>query len=100
MYWITIQKRAKPRFAALYRPVGPVELPRTLRQPRQSGHRRLATGFARRLGALLASIDFRQLAGPTAVFLLWPPRPRHGSAITAQDHRRNSDTVDRHRQVV
>jgi hypothetical protein len=97
MYWTTIQKRAKPPFAALYRPV---ELPGTLRQPRRGGHRRLATGFVRRFRAPLASLDFRQLAGPTAVFFLWPPRPRHGPATAAQDHRRNSDTVDRHRQVV
>lgn len=32
------------------------------------------TGLARRLRALPASMDLRQLAGPAAVFFLWPPR--------------------------
>ena len=32
-------------------------------------------GFARRLRGLPGSMDLRQLAGPAAVFFLWPPRP-------------------------
>jgi hypothetical protein len=99
MYTAKIQKRANAPFAALYRPAGLAELPGTRRQPRRAGHRRLAAGFGRRLRALLASLDFRQLAGPTAVFFLWPPRPRHGPATTAQDHRPHRGAADRHRQV-
>ena len=86
MYPATIHKRASAPSAALYRPAGPAELPGAHRQPRQAGHRHLVTGFARRLRALPASINFRQLAGPTAVFFLWPPRPRHSPATAAQDH--------------
>ena len=37
-------------------------------------------GFARRLRGLPGSMDFRQLAGPAAVFFLWPPRPGRGAA--------------------
>ena len=66
-----VHKRANAPFAALYRSVEPVELPGAPRQPR---HRHTAAGFASRLRALLTSIDFRQLAGPTAVFFLWPPK--------------------------
>jgi hypothetical protein len=84
MYPATIRKRASAPSAALYRPAGPAELPGT--QPRQAGHRHLVTGSARRLRALPASINFRQLAGPAAVFFLWPPRPRHSPATAAQDH--------------
>ena len=99
MYAAKIQKRANAPFTVLYQAAGPARLPGTRRQPHQAGHRRLAAGFACRLRALLASIDFRQLAEPTAGFFLWPSRPRHGPATAAQDHRRNSDTIDRHRQV-
>ena len=83
MYPATIHKRASAPSDALDRPAGPAERPGT--QPRQAGHRHLVTGFARRLRALPASINFRQLAGPTAVFFLWPPRPRHSPATAAQD---------------
>ena len=100
MYPASIHKRANAPFAALYRPARPDELPGTHRQPRQAGHRRLATGSARRFRALLVSMDFRQLAGPMAVFFLWPPRPRHSPAAAAQDHRRHSGTADRRREVV
>jgi len=97
MYAAKIQKRANAPFAVLYPAAGPAGLPGTRHQSR---HQQLATRFARRLRTLLASIDFRQLAGPTAVFFLWPPRPCHGSpATTAQDHRRHRGAVDRHRQV-
>ena len=100
MYAAKIQKRANAPFAVLYRAAGPTGLPGTHRQSRQTGHHQLSTRFARRLRTLLASMDFRQLAGPTAVFFLWPPRPCHGSpATTAQDHRRHRGAVDRHRQV-
>jgi hypothetical protein len=94
-----IQKRANAPFAALYRPAGLAGLPGTCRQPRQACYRRLVAGFGRRLRALLASVDFRQLAGPAAVFFLWPPRSRHGPATAAEDHRRHRGTVDRHRQL-
>ena len=47
---------------------------------RQVSHRHArtgspATGFARRVRTLPGSMTFRQLAGPAAVFFLWPPRP-------------------------
>lgn len=100
MYAAKIHKRAHVPFAVLYRAAGPAGLPGTRRQPRQAGHHQLPTRFASRLRTLLASIDFRQLAGPTAVFFLWPPRPCHGSpATTAQDHRGHRGAVNRHRQV-
>ena len=41
-------------------------------------------GFARRLRGLPGSVDFRQLAGPAAVFFLWPPRPGRGAAGPAR----------------
>ena len=101
MYAAKIQKRANTPFAVLYPAAGPTGLPGTRRQSRQTGHHQLATRLARRLRTLLASMDFRQLAGPTAVFFLWPPRPCHRSpATTAQDHRRHRGAVDRHRQVM
>jgi hypothetical protein len=47
---------------------------------RQVSHRHTrtgspATGFARRVRTLPGSMTFRQLAGPAAVFFLWPPKP-------------------------
>ena len=83
MYPVTIHKRASAPSAALYRPAEPAVLPGARRRV---SRRHLATRLARRLRALLASMDFRQLAGPTAVFFLWPPRPRHSPAAAAQDH--------------
>jgi hypothetical protein len=101
MYAAKIQKRANTPFAVLYPAAGPTGLPGTRHQSRQTGHHQLSTRFAHRLRTLLASMDFRQLAGPTAVFFLWPPRPRHRiPATTAQDHRRHRGAVDRHRQVM
>jgi hypothetical protein len=99
MHPAKIQKRANAPFAALYRAAGLAGLPGTRRQSRQADPRRVAAGFARRLRALLASMDFRQLAGPMAVFFLWPPRPRHGPATAAEDNRRDRGTEDRHRHV-
>jgi hypothetical protein len=82
MYPAKIQERPKVPFAAGYQPVQPGELPpSTVRQIR---HRHPVTESARRLCTLLASIDFRQLAGPTALFFLWPPRPSHGPATATQ----------------
>jgi len=40
-------------------------------------------GFARRMRGLPGSMDFRRLAGPAAVFFLWPPRPGRGAARPA-----------------
>jgi hypothetical protein len=88
MYPAKIHKRANAPLAALHRRVAPAGLSRTRRPPRQTGHRHPVAGFARTLRALLASIDFRQLAGPAAVLFLWPPRPRHGPATAGQDHHR------------
>jgi hypothetical protein len=48
------------------RPAGPAT------GPRRAG---AVAGLARRLRGLPGSVDFRQLAGPAAVFFLWPPRP-------------------------
>ena len=47
---------------------------------RQVSHRNTgtgspATGFARRVRTLPGSMTFRQLAGPAALFFLWPPKP-------------------------
>ena len=47
-------------------------------------------GIARRLRALPGSMDFRQLAGPTAVFFLWPPRPGRGAAVPPRSRDRQS----------
>jgi hypothetical protein len=49
---------------------------------RQVGHRNTgtsspATDFAPRVRTPPGSITFRQLAGPAAVFLLWPPGPQN-----------------------
>lgn len=83
MYPATLKKRASAPSGALYRPAEPAVLPGV---HRRVNYRHLATGLACRLAALLASMDFRQLAGPTAVFFLWPPGPRHSPAATAHDH--------------
>jgi len=53
------------------RPAGPVT------GPRRAG---AVAGLTRRLRGLPGWADFRQLAGPAAVFFLWPPRPGRPAA--------------------
>jgi hypothetical protein len=46
--------------------------------PRRAGA--AVAGLARRLRGLPGSVDVRRLAGPAAVFFLWPPRPGRRAA--------------------
>jgi hypothetical protein len=79
MYPVKVQGRANAPIAARYRSVAPAGLTGPSHQPRHRpraagiASRPRAAGIASRVRALLISRDFRQLAGPMAVFL-WPPR--------------------------
>jgi hypothetical protein len=68
-------RRLAGRDPAATRPGGPAG-PAT--GPRRAGI--AVAGLARRLRGLPGSVDFRQLAGPAAVFFLWPPRPGRRAA--------------------
>ena len=73
MYPPGTQKPAEAPITGPHRQAERNRVAYTARQAPRASRRHAVRGFARRLRALLASLDFRQLAGPMAMFFLWPP---------------------------
>jgi hypothetical protein len=100
MYPARTQKLAEAPITGPHRQAERDRVAYTARQAPRASHHHAVRGLARRLLALLASLDFRQLAGPMAIFFLWPPRPRRGPVTDPQDHGRRPAAMDPHRHMI